>query len=248
MNGPMNGGWPPGMPPPVMQQVPQPPQSPQMTAPGPGQGQPPQPALHMCFSASLSCSGINPCDLCAMALKQNVLAHAITAEHLALQVELDNASAERRPINPNVLAMAFFQAVAQHWRSLHQAMYQEMQLPPNQRQFQITNVSAVIGAAESWIEHLQAEKQRAAQAPATAALQNSQPASPPAVSPPNVSAAPAVLVPKVAMGSADYQKVIADAEPPRVIDVPAGEPTASNGGTHVTPQDFLVAGPPVDGS
>lgn len=119
-----------------------------------------QPAVHICFSGQLTCSGVNPCDECAQVVKANVLVMALMEEQRVLALDLQQALSQGRPLDLQLLATTFFRTVANAYRQLHTAMMQE---PPERRPFRIANITAILEAAEAY-RALMIAQQQAAQA------------------------------------------------------------------------------------
>jgi len=198
-----------------------------------------------------------------MVVKQNVLANSMTALQHALVAELQSVMQQNRPLDMQHLTIVFFQSIAQTYRTLHEAMLRE---PPNQRPFQIANVSAILQAAEAYralvIQQQQQEEaqrqasrqaQTAAPAPvptsipaAAMPVQNGQPKAPAVQAKPETpavkaegSTAPAQIVPQIPVTAVDFTKAIA-----------AGDAVIKTNGSaepsRVRPEDFAEAAPPAD--
>lgn len=227
-----------------------------------------QPAVHICFSGQLTCSGVNPCDECAQVVKANVLVMALMEEQRVLAIDLQAALQQGRPLNLQLLAETFFRTVANAYRQLHTAMMQE---PPERRPFRIANISAILEAAEAY-RALMIAQQQAAQAtqqqpinagvapvaPAKVAMAEPIREAAPAAAPPpmpNLSAViPQAQSPNDMMKTAleikgDVITVSPEPSPvPPAAEAPHRVPSGPAVSKPITEDDFRKAAPPAPSS
>lgn len=251
MNGfPPGAGGPFGSPP-FQAPSPQAVSTPQAGAPAAIPGQPPPGVqVRYCWSGSLACSGCFPCEPCAQALKQYVLVPALLEEQAVLGVDLPNALQQGRGVNLQLLAETFFRMTAAAWKQLHETM---QAMPPQQRQFRVMNLTALLAAAEVGRQVLQERERAAAVNPPPQNI--AQPVAPPAPSPPVQPVVVGQVVMPAIRPSApvDFEKAMraGDNVAPSVITVPAEEPSAAAAPNAPTPravtsEDFARAATPVD--
>lgn len=169
---------------------------------------------HYCFSGALWCSGCNPCDACAAAVRQYVLVPALLEEQAALSQNLPLVLQTGQPVDLQLLADTFFRMAAASWKQLHVTM---QSMPAPQRPFRVMNVTKVLEAAEVGRQVLVERERAAAVAAATQAAQTAQSSAIPANIPPQNMAQPVSPAASPAGPSAPFSASGTQAAVPQII-------------------------------